>query len=94
MDALGETMENVGLAQEIKNGLAKTLQKPPKFSEMAAEIGAKKSEIGGMSSAQVYAMPLGKYCIDEWAKAGNVDLSQARRRSSAGGAGGGTRAAR
>ena len=84
MDAIGETIENVGLAQEINNGLAKSLTKPPKWAEMAEGIEAKKGEVGAMDPWAVYQMPLGKFCITEWAKKSGIDLSVARRRSSAG----------
>lgn len=53
MDAIGEAVENVGLAQEIQKGLAKSLQKPPKFAEWQGEIDAKAAEIKGMSPADV-----------------------------------------
>ena len=31
MDSLGETLENIGLSQEIQKGLAANLQKKPDF---------------------------------------------------------------
>ena len=88
MDQLGETIENVGLAQEIQKGLAGSLQKPPKWQEIEAETEAYKSKFGGMAGWAVYnTSGCTKYCIVQWAKAKGFDLSQGRRRSSAGGAG-------
>ena len=43
MDGLGETMENLGLAQEIGNGLAANQQVVPKWAEFAAETDAMKT---------------------------------------------------
>jgi len=82
MDQLGETLENVGLAQEIQNGLAKNLQQKPAFDEAVTE--EKKAELGAKGVMEVYNTTLGNFCIREWAAASSVDLSAARRRSSAG----------
>jgi len=90
MDAIGESVENVGLAQEIQKGLAKSLQRPPKFAEWQADIDAKKAELSAMEGWDCYSKHrMVKNCVIAWAKAGNVDLSLARRRSSAGQAGDG-----
>merc|ERR1719453_3020105 len=82
MDAIGETLENVGLAQEIQKGLAAGLQTKPAFDPAATE--AMKAEIGAKGVMEVYNTKLGNYCIREWAASSSVDLSAARRRSSAG----------
>jgi len=94
MDAIGETIENVGLAQEIQKGLAPSMQKPPKWAEFQPEIDALKTKFGGMAGWAVYSEnKCNKYCIEEWGKAKGFDLSAGRRRSSAGGAGGPAKAA-
>ena len=88
MDAIGETIENVGLAQEIQKGLASSLQKPPKWAEFQPEIDAYTAKYSGMAGWAVFsANACNKYCIEEWGKAKGYDLSMGRRRSSAGGAG-------
>jgi len=82
MEAIGETLENVGLAQEIQKGLAPSLMTAAKFDPAATE--AMKAEIGGKGVMEIYNTKLGNYCLREWAAASSVDLSAARRRSSAG----------
>jgi len=67
MDAIGETVENVGLAQEIQKGLAKSMQTPPKWAAMQADIDAKKAELEGKSMADLQSDVLGKNIIAEWA---------------------------
>lgn len=87
MEALGETIENVGLAQEINNGLANSLQKAPKWSEFEPEIAAYRESLGAKSGWEVFGTnQLTKWCVKEWAKAEGYDLSQGRRRSNAGAA--------
>ena len=65
MEALGETIENVGLAQEIQNGLVKSLQKEPSWAD-ADEMATKQSEIKSNGEAATYNTRLGKYLMDEW----------------------------
>merc|ERR1719230_1578804 len=68
MDAIGEGIENVGLAQEIQKGLSKALQKPPPFATWQAEIDAKKAEFSAMSMADIHKMRLGKNIAHQWAE--------------------------
>lgn len=68
MDGLAETVENVGLAQEIQKGLASGLQKPPKFKEWQGEIDAKKGELDGMDAAAAYNITLIKLLYNEWCR--------------------------
>ena len=75
-----ESIQDVGLADEIKNGLSGSLQKAPNFA--ALDIEGKKAAVGGMAPMEVIAMPLGKFCMKEWANTEGVDLSMDRRRSS------------
>jgi len=70
MDAIGETVENVGLAQEIQKGLMKSMQKPPAFALWKEEIDAKKAELAGMSMESIEAMRLGKNIVAEWKQNG------------------------
>jgi len=84
MEGLAETIENVGLAQEIQKGLAPSLQKKPDFNALADKIEAKKASIGGGSAMDCFGSELGKYCITTWANSSGIDLSQARRKSSLG----------
>ena len=65
MEALGETIENVGLAQEIQNGLVKSLQKEPSWAD-ADEMATKQSEIKSNGEEATYNTRLGKYLMDEW----------------------------
>lgn len=60
MDGIGDTLENVGLAQEIQKGLAKSQQKAPKFAEWKAEIDAKRAELEGMSEEALEGLRMGK----------------------------------
>ena len=89
MDAVGESIENVGLGQMINNGLSSSQQKPPDWKALQAATDAKKAELGGMSPMAVVGMTLGKYCMQAWAASEGRDLSQARRKSQLTGDGGG-----
>jgi len=84
MDAIGESVENVGLAQEIQKGLAKSLQKVPKFADWQAEIDAKAAEIDAMEPLAAYEIGLVSKLFKEWGRYNNMDLSLGRRKSSAG----------
>jgi len=68
MDGLAETVENVGLAQEIQKGLAASLQKPPKFKEWQGEIDAKKAELDGVGAEAAYGITLVKLLYNEWCR--------------------------
>ena len=75
MDALGETIENVGLAQEIKNGLAKNMQKEPAWPDAAA-IRAKQDVLKAMGSVSLYTTSrLARYVMDGWAEATGKSFS-------------------
>jgi len=85
MEALGETMENLGLAQEIQKGLAPASQKPPKWAEVAAETETYKTKYSGMSGWECYQdSDLTKAVIKAWAKSKGYDLSLSRRKSAVG----------
>ena len=73
MDAIGETIANVGLAQEIQNGLAKAQQVEPAWAPPEA-VAAKTAELGSSSLPVLLSMELGKYVFDEWSKATGVSL--------------------
>lgn len=86
MDAIGETIENVGLAQEIQKGLANNLQKPPKWAEFQGDIDAAKAKLCSMSGWAFYNESLlTKGAMKMWASTYEYDLSQGRRRSSVSG---------
>lgn len=68
MDGLAETVENVGLAQEIQKGLASSLQKPPNFKAWQAEIDAKKAELDGMGAEAAYSIRLIELLYNEWCR--------------------------
>ena len=86
MDALGETIQNVGLAQEIQNGLAKNMQKEPAWPDASA-ISAKASALKAMGHIALYSQSrLARYVMDTW--------SEATGKSFSGGGAGGRSAAR
>jgi hypothetical protein len=88
MDALGDSLENLGLAQEIQKGLSTGLQKPPKWAEMQGEIDALKAKYQGMAGWAVFnESKLAAGVITEWGNVKGFDLAMGRRRSSAGAAG-------
>jgi len=68
MDGLAESVENVGLAQEIQKGLSASLQKPPKFKDWQPEIDAKAGELAGMDAKTAYALTLVKLVFNEWCR--------------------------
>jgi len=77
MEALGETMENIGLAQEIQKGLAPNLQKPPKWADFQGESDAKKAEFSGMSGWDCYSSgELCKGVIKMWGKDKGLALTK------------------
>ena len=80
MQDIGNALENVGLAQEIQKGLAKSLQKAPKFADWKDEIEAKKAALTGMPGWEVFQTRLGRLVIKEWAKNMGYDLSKGRRK--------------
>lgn len=79
-----ESIQDVGLADEIKNGLSGSLQKAPNFAALTDKIEAKKAAVGGMDPMSVAKMPLGKYVLKAWANNEGRNLTLARRRSSVG----------
>lgn len=80
MDALGETMENLGLAQEIQKGLAVSLMKQIKWADFKDATDEYAAKYGAMDGWDVYnATGLAKACIKMWGQANGYDLSQARR---------------
>lgn len=80
-DDMAETVQNVGLAQSIQNGLAPSMQAKPKFGTPDA-IAAKKTELTGASAVlPLYQTPLGRYVINNWAAANGVQLGSERRAS-------------
>ena len=65
MDSLGETLENIGLSQEIQKGLAANLQKKPDFKALEGETAPALREgrevlgaLGASVDAVVDAPPL------------------------------------
>ena len=71
MEGIAETVENVGLAQEIQNGLAKSLQTEPKWP--ASEIiQAKRKALAEAGEASAYGTDLGRYVMDIWARAAGM----------------------
>jgi hypothetical protein len=90
MDAVGESIENVGLGAMINNGLSSSQQKPPDWKALQPATDAKKAELGGMDPMAVVGMKLGKFCMQQWANGEGRDLSQARRKSQLSGTEGGS----
>lgn len=69
MDAIGETIQNVGLAQEIQNGLAKGSQKEPAWADDAA-VAKKAGELKELGQIALYSQSrLARYIMDGWASA-------------------------
>lgn len=66
MEAIGETLENVGLAQEIQNGLAAGLQKEPAWADEAA-VQAKCAALETGGEHALFQTSLGRYIMTEWA---------------------------
>ena len=64
MDGLGGAMQNMSLAQEIANGLNKSLQKEPAWP--SADILSAKEETIDIGFMGVYEKRLGKYIMDAW----------------------------
>ena len=80
-DDMAETVQNVGLAQSIQNGLAPSMQAKPKFGNPDA-IAAKKAELTAAPTVlPLYQTPLGRYIINNWAAANGVQLGSERRAS-------------
>jgi len=85
MDQMGEMVQDVGLAQSIQSGLAKSSMKAPKFPDPAS-LDAKKASVSGGDKMSVYNNPLGKYLLEHFAVARGYNLANAstgRRASSA-----------
>ena len=88
MEGLAETIENVGLAQEIQKGLAPSLQKKPDFAACQPAADAKKEAFSAGTGWACYSSSgLAAYCMIEWANKEGIDISMGRRKSSLEGAG-------
>jgi len=74
MDAIGETMENVGLAQEIQKGLANSLMKLPKWAEEQPKTDAMRSKVVSDGPAACLASDLGRWILQKWAQKMSIDL--------------------
>ena len=61
MDGIGNTLENVGLAQEIKNGLAKSLMKP--LPGTPEDVAAVEAELSAKSLDELKGLRLGNKII-------------------------------
>ena len=59
MDAMVETVQNVGLAQEIQKGLATSQQKEPKWAEPEV-VEQRKAALKEMGGEAIYKTRLGK----------------------------------
>lgn len=84
MDMIGDTLENVGLAQEINNGLARSLMKKIPWATYQEQTDAAKTKIVNAGPEACLKSPLGLWVLQAWAKKLNVSLSDGRRASSAG----------
>ena len=83
MEGLAETIENVGLAQEIQKGLAPSLQKKPDWAALQPKTdGFKAKYESGKGWDCFQSSELAKYCITEWANTQGIDISMGRRKSS------------
>ena len=82
----GETLENVGLAETIQNGLNSSLMKAIKWCS-PEQLAAKKAELTVDKAGALYALPLTAYVMKHWADQNGIDLSslKSRRNSSAAG---------
>jgi len=82
MEGLGETMENIGLAQQIQAGLPAGQQKAPKWADVAAETEAYKAKYGAMEGWDCYNDS--KLCsgiMKLWGEKCGYNLAMGRRRS-------------
>ena len=82
MEGLAETIENVGLAQEIQKGLAPSLQKKPDWAGLQPKTDGFKEKFGAGTGWACFQTELGMYCITEWANTQGIDISMGRRKSS------------
>ena len=83
MEGIGETLQNVGLAQEIQNGLGKNLQKEPQWAS-PPEVEAMKAELKAKGLSGMMDIRLAKHIAREWSQAtgnnlglGNLRMSSA-----------------
>lgn len=82
---LADSVQDLGLAQTIKDGLRPNLQKKPQWAS-PDEVAAKAEQVKAQDGWDVYSTALGQYCMSTWAETQKVrlDSTQVRRKSSLG----------
>ena len=76
MDAMGEMVQDVGLAQSIQKGLPKNQMTRPAFGT-PEDLEAKKAAVSGAAKMAVWDSALGKYLLQHFAVQREYDLSGA-----------------